>query len=209
LTAKNEERFAFYDTGPSLIVKHACQALAIDEHRDQFVPTLWTGTPPESMEIEQVWFVGAHSDVGGGYITRALADIPLVWMARKSEMDGLSLDWSCLPDPAKLDPLAPLHDSREGIFRVDRLTPTFRQIAKMPCAVSFYETLYAPSLNGVQLPTINQAIHSSVVKRYGQKTTLCTDDHTGECEDQVYEARNLAPFFDTKKNYVDKPPVVD
>ena len=105
----DHEKYGFHDTGPCNIVKHGCHALAVDEHRNEFVPTLWTGTPASDAQIiEQVWFAGAHSDVGGGYVTRKLADIPLVWMAKKAEMDGLVLDWTCLPDPAQLDSHAPM-----------------------------------------------------------------------------------------------------
>ena len=212
LSAQNESRFAFHDTGPCAIVEHACHALAIDEHREQFVPTLWTGAAPQGVNIEQVWFAGAHADVGGGYVTRALADIPLVWMAKKAEgpdQSQLALDWSCLPDPARLNPLAPAHDSRDGVFRIDRLRPTFREIAETPCEVSFYETLYAPSQDGKRLATINQAIHSSVVKRFKQKAKFCKDDNLGKCEDQIYEARNLAALFEEKNTFGGKPPVAD
>jgi hypothetical protein len=66
-------------------MKRGFHALAIDEHRHDFTPTFWTGTLPQGAAIEQVWFVGAHSDVGGGYTRRSLADTPLVWMAKQAE----------------------------------------------------------------------------------------------------------------------------
>ena len=77
MTDINEKSFGFHSTGPCLNIRHGCHALAIDEHRDQFVPTLWTGDALPGMTIEQTWFAGAHADVGGGYATRKLADIPL------------------------------------------------------------------------------------------------------------------------------------
>jgi hypothetical protein len=57
----------------------AAHALAIDEHRPDFAPTLWTRSVPKDpnadqpraprslVEAEQRWFVGAHANVGGGY----------------------------------------------------------------------------------------------------------------------------------------------
>ena len=51
------------------------QALAIDEHRRDFTPTFWTGALPQGVSIEQVWFAGAHADIGGGYKTRNLAKL--------------------------------------------------------------------------------------------------------------------------------------
>ena len=197
LTAVNEEKFAFHDTGPSSIIKHGCHALAIDEHRHDFVPTLWTGTEPAGVEIEQVWFAGAHADVGGGYAQRTLADIPLVWMAEKAEREGLALDWSCLPDRTMLNPLAPTHDSSSGLFSADRLMPMFREVAQTPCSVTFYERLYAPTDDkGNRLSTINEAIHRSVIARYGQQAELCSDDQSGTCASAAYRPKNLAPFFD-------------
>ena len=197
LAGLNRDLYGFLDTGPCAVVKHGCHALAIDEHRDQFVPTLWTGEAPDGVKIEQVWFAGAHADVGGGYVTRRLADIPLVWMARKAETEGLALGWSCLPDPDKLDPKAANHDSSSGVFVVDRLRPTYREICETPCDVSFYDRLYAPiDANGKPLTTINQKIHRSALARYAVQASVCSVDSDGTCEDATYLPLNLAPFFD-------------
>lgn len=196
LAAANEKKFAFHDTSPCAILKHGCHALAVDEHRHNFVPTFWTGAAPAGVAIEQVWFAGAHADVGGGYVTRTLADIPLVWMATKAESDGLALDWSCLPDKTHLDPLAAAHDSSSGLFRPDRLRPMYREIEQTPCQISFYERLYAPvDDNGKPLPTINEKIHRSVVTRYGKQAAMCSNDKDGACVATAYNPKNLTPFF--------------
>ncbi|MDF3010573.1 MAG: hypothetical protein K0S03_1369, partial [Burkholderiales bacterium] len=57
----------FHDTELSGSVQVACHALAIDERRAPFAPTLWDYKPKPGQQVEQVWFCGAHSDVGGGY----------------------------------------------------------------------------------------------------------------------------------------------
>lgn len=200
LAGLNHELYGFLDTGPCAVVKHGCHALAIDEHRDEFVPTLWTGKAPAGVKIEQVWFAGAHADVGGGYVTRQLADIPLIWMARKAEEDGLALDWSCLPDPNKLDPKAATHDSSSGFFFMDRLRPTYREICETPCHVSFYERLYAPAgPDGKPLATINQKIHRSVLTRFDALASACSVDPDASCENIDYRPLNLAPFFDENR----------
>lgn len=197
LTADNEKKFAFHDTGPCKILKHGCHALAVDEHRHNFTPTLWTGTAPAGVNIEQIWFAGAHADIGGGYAIRAFADIPLVWMAERAEADGLALDWSCLPDKEQLDPLAPTHNSSSGLFRGDRLMPMYREIAGTPCPVSFYERLYAPTDdNGNRLATINECIHRSVINRYGKQAAICVNDKDGTSSVTAYTPKNLVPFFD-------------
>jgi hypothetical protein len=161
------------------------------------VPTLWTGEIPKSAKIEQVWFAGAHSDVGGGYITRKLADIPLVWMARKAEQDGLVLDWSCLPDPKALSRESASHDSRTLLYAKDRIVPTFRQVCAQAFQVPFYQRLYAPTDgSGRPLPIINEAVHQSVLDRYGTHAPTCTSDPLGTCTNDLYRPANVAALFD-------------
>ena len=193
---ENAEKFGFHDTSPCKAIKHGCHALAIDEHRHDFVPTLWTEPVPEGVRIEQVWFAGSHADVGGGYATRSLADIPLVWMAKKAEKDGLAIDWTCLPEPDSLEALAASHNSSSGLFSFNRFSPTFRQVLQKPFAVSAFERLYAPlDENGSRLQTVNEAVHSSVVNRYRRAASVCVSDSAGTCSADTYEPPNLAPLF--------------
>jgi hypothetical protein len=198
LAASNKEKFAFHDTTPSPFVKRAFHALAIDEHRHDFTPTFWTGDAPPGGTIQQVWFAGAHSDVGGGYNTRSLADIPLVWMAKQAEAAGLSLDWSCLPDRTMLDPTAPSHDSSAGLFALDRYHPTIRNVGMKSCPVKLNESLYsALDEKGQPTKTINEGIHRSVLTRCAGSAQLCSDDANGKCSLGPYKPENLAPFFAT------------
>jgi hypothetical protein len=203
-SAENAAKFAFHDTGPSEIVKHGCHALAIDEHRHDFVPTLWTKPCPNDVKIEQVWFAGAHADVGGGYVTRDLADIPLVWMAKKAEEDGLALDWSCLPDLTKLNPLAPSHNSSSGLFSFDRLNSTFRRVLERSFNVSLFERLYAPvDADGHPLETINEALHDSVVTRFGASAAQCFEDAKGASSSSDYLPQNLTPLFSAERKVLE------
>jgi uncharacterized protein (DUF2235 family) len=206
--AENARKFAFHDTSPCAAMEHGCHALAIDEHRHDFVPTLWTEPAPAGVGIEQVWFAGAHSDVGGGYATRALADIPLVWMAEKAQAHGLALDRNCLPVSADLQNLAPSHDSSSGLFSIDRFSPTFREILQKPFEVSAFERLYAPlDANGVRLPTINEKLHGSVVARYRKQASVCVDDIEGRCGSVTYQPPNLKPLFAADGTLVQGAPV--
>jgi uncharacterized protein (DUF2235 family) len=196
LAAGNKEKFAFHDTSPSPLVKRAVQALAIDEHRRDFTPTFWTGAIRPGIAIQQVWFAGAHADIGGGYKTRSLADIPLVWMARQAEAAGIALDWKCLPDPAMLDVTAPAHDSSSGLFALDRYHPTLREIGMKKCDVKFNESLYeALDENGKPVSTINESVHRSVVSRYAGSANVCSDDNNRTCTLVPYKPETLAPFF--------------
>ncbi|MGA0541558.1 DUF2235 domain-containing protein [Neotabrizicola sp. VNH66] len=89
-----EKSHAFHNTQLGASVRHGFHALALNETREVFEPVLWTGTPGEG-RVEQVWFYGAHGDVGGqlgGFdAARPLANIPLVWMLDRAEAAGLSL----------------------------------------------------------------------------------------------------------------------
>ena len=83
-------RWRFHDTALSTRVRLAYQALAIDERRGPFEPTLWTRQDGAGHQVlEQVWFAGVHSDVGGGYADCSLSDIPLLWMADRAAAAGL------------------------------------------------------------------------------------------------------------------------
>jgi hypothetical protein len=86
--------FGFLDTSLHPDVHNAYQAVAVDEHRHEFVPTFWTSPPAPGQKIEQVWFSGAHSDLGGGANDAApdgthLSDISLAWIASKAFALGL------------------------------------------------------------------------------------------------------------------------
>ncbi len=199
------------DDGPS-VVRHGCHALAIEEHRSAFTPSLWTGEAPAGAHIEQVWFAGAHSDVGGGYITRDLADIPLVWMAKKAERDGLALDWSRLPDPDNLDPTAPSHDSRAFYFEAAKIRPTWRVVlgarGGARISASHFDQLYTPvDARGHPAAVINEMIHESAVMRWGSIGLLCTNDARGATAQDLWMPKNLAPFFDGDGNLKPEIPV--
>jgi uncharacterized protein (DUF2235 family) len=88
--------YGFLDTSLHPDVLNAYQALAIDERREEFQPTLWTSQPAPGQVMEQAWFAGAHSDVGGGYPEHGLSDITLGWIMKNAIACGLEVD----PDAA-------------------------------------------------------------------------------------------------------------
>ena len=67
------DMYGFHDTRLSQYVKNAFHALAIDEHREAYAPTLWTDIEP-GRNVKQLWFAGCHCDIGGGYESHALAE---------------------------------------------------------------------------------------------------------------------------------------
>lgn len=86
-------RFHNHQLGPT--IRFGFQALALHETRVVFEPVLWHCPPEWDGSVEQVWFRGAHGDIGGqlgGFrAARPLSNIPLVWMLEKAEACGLPL----------------------------------------------------------------------------------------------------------------------
>jgi uncharacterized protein (DUF2235 family) len=111
------KRWSFHDVRLGLHVHTAVHALAIDERRAAFAPTLWEqqAEAPPTQHLHQVWFAGVHSDVGGGYPDHGLGDLTLRWMARQARDAGLDVD-----PPAQPDPLAPQHESYKSFYRLTR-----------------------------------------------------------------------------------------
>ena len=81
--------YGFLDTELHPNVLNAFHALAIDERRKEFAPTLWTSNPAPGQTLEQVWFTGVHSDVGGGYTNSGLSEITLNWMLQHALDAGI------------------------------------------------------------------------------------------------------------------------
>lgn len=114
LNLLDDEAAGFHDTKLSDSVKYACHALALDEQRASFSPTLWTGVEGRE-NVKQVWFPGAHSDVGGGYVQHGLSDCALEWMLQEAKDAGLKLDDQII---AQVSPNFKdvAHDSAKGAF---------------------------------------------------------------------------------------------
>ena len=81
--------YAFTDSEVSPNVEHAFQALALDEQRTPYKPTVWEEpTGPNKLKVlKQCWFPGVHTNVGGGYPDAGNSNITLAWMM--SQLQGL------------------------------------------------------------------------------------------------------------------------
>ncbi len=158
LRSLTRKKHQFHDTELSGIVRRACHALAIDEHRGPFAPTLWSPASKPGQTIEQVWFCGAHSDVGGGYAETGLSDAALEWMLAQAKAAGLAQDLATIAAlPLQADPRGMLHDSKKGLYN---LTPGIdRPIGwaiKKPDAID----------DAPPVPDPTQSIHPTVLARW-------------------------------------------
>ena len=117
LRANAGDRFHDHALNPAVCFGY--HAVSIDEKRKDFPPCLWdeSGKTP-AQTIEQLWFPGAHSDVGGGYEACGLADGALQWMARKALACGVRLDRRTLMRQHRANPHCEQHDeSRKALWR--------------------------------------------------------------------------------------------
>lgn len=85
-------RWNYHDVSLVPAIRHARHALAIDEKRKPFRPTLWSDPVRADQTLEQRWFPGVHSNIGGGYSKDGLANHALHWMADEAARVGLDLD---------------------------------------------------------------------------------------------------------------------
>ena len=171
------QKSAMHNVRPTKAQQYGYHAAAIDEHRPMFDVTLWRAFVEEGKEeekraiyakyYEQRWFVGAHSDVGGGYNDDRLPDLSLTWMQSKASSLGLAFNAMFAP-PADAH-LAPVHDSYRkfayGVLNLwAKILPgdqrRYREIGRKPREVK--------TRSGVKgsLLSINETIDPSVLARW-------------------------------------------
>ena len=101
---------------PAACVRHARQALAIDERRFDFKPEIWVGCSNDQT-LHQRWFCGVHANIGGGYIHDGLANLPYQWMVDEAEAYGLKIDRE-FSGKYRAFAQDKLYDSRTKIYRI-------------------------------------------------------------------------------------------
>lgn len=159
----------FYNYKLTENVEFAYQALAIDDARTSFWPRVWNETN-HSKPVEQVWFAGMHSNVGGGYHRAGMAHVALEWMMVRAQKQGLIFKnnfFQTVRDDA--NPHGRIYDSRDGFAIFYRYHP--REIKKL-CKRKLKD---------------NIKIHHSVIERM-------------ECKTANYAPGNLPMDFDVVTN---------
>jgi len=172
----NRESYEFHNVELSSTTNVNLHALAVDEHRQPFAPTVWRKPKFKSFTTvtEQVWFAGSHADIGGGYIEearrahtniKALDDITLDWMLKRvvkyyPDFPFASQAWKAL-DPSWSS--APQHVSRTGFYKLMPLA--LRAIANRGlAALGWRETIVGYDRHA---ESIGEMIHISVLERLG------------------------------------------
>jgi hypothetical protein len=160
-------------------IKRACHALSIDDERATFHPVLWnedeTNTrpagesrPTDQEQLLQVWFVGVHSNVGGGYPDDSLANVSLAWILAEAKQAGLTFKDFPGADPDALisvdsakDKDGRLYDSRSGLGGYYRYSP--RKISDFYDAMPYSKARSEET--SPKAPALLPKIHESVFGR--------------------------------------------
>jgi uncharacterized protein (DUF2235 family) len=131
--------FRFTDTALSAQVENGFHAMAIDEQRRDFPVTRWNGRTG----VRQVWFAGAHADVGGGYAPSEsrLSDVALDWMTRRLTEAGVNFSAPPAYVPDTKSDAQPVHEPWNQ--------PPFNLMPRAP-----------------REPEVNDVFHRSVVQRW-------------------------------------------
>lgn len=192
---KNRELYGFHNVEITSITEVSLHALAIDEHRKPFRATPWFKPKfkafRDNMHVEQVWFSGAHGNVGGGYVPedeRRNSD------NRKPALDDIALDWMLkrvlryFPDfPVRLsEPIwpalshagPPFAAQAEQRMRLYRFWPrAYRTIANncgknsasKPAPLGWREEWVGEDRHA---EPIGEMVHVSALQRYGKKVDI-------------------------------------
>ncbi len=151
-------KFKFNNSTLNGKVKKACHALAIDDERGTFSPVMWDEQGNKGDRIEQVWFSGVHSNVGGGYPKQGMSLVSLDWMmarAEAAELKFLDHDQKLYKNHRNFNDK--LYDSRSGFAVYYRYQPrNIRKISEKNNITSKHNT--------------TPKIHISTVARIAQGT---------------------------------------
>ena len=115
----NRDKYKYHDIGLNPHIANAYHALAIDEQRGPFAPSLFTRPAGWNGTLQQAWFPGFHSNVGGSEDPDGVANEALHWIVEKAEALGLETDKKYL---AHYLPCfnSDLHDSMSFKYRLMR-----------------------------------------------------------------------------------------
>ena len=106
---------AFHRINPGN-VKRVAHALALDEERQRFEPSFWDAPATAATQVEEVWFSGCHTNIGGGYADANLSNIALFWMLQSARDAGLPLDARGIPGFDLKDPRGLQRDSYKEFY---------------------------------------------------------------------------------------------
>ena len=195
----------FHDVELSGIVDIALHAVAIDEKRGSFPPALWVKSddapPPDQFQVvEQVWFPGVHSNVGGSYADTGLSDIAFEWMAKRVEaLTGLALDTSYIEKTCTPAVVGTGYENRSLWYKSSVLYPYQRLINQVvPPSSGFwgwfrkkFKSLDRRNIAPPRNRTVNESVHISAIERWNLHVVRHDCKTRDTCTPRPYRPVNL------------------
>ncbi|SEQ65974.1 DUF2235 domain-containing protein [Thalassovita taeanensis] len=167
-------KYTFHDAALSRSVRSARHAVAIDERRRLYPPTLWDNldtlndgaTDPEP-PYRQLWFPGNHGIVGGSGTVPQLSAGTADWIAEGARMAGLEFDRVLLRQlvgPA--DSAAPLPDTlkKAGLFSLGGLLLRDRSGPARPSEVSINAADRVRAVSGYRPASLSRVLAAILAK---------------------------------------------
>lgn len=193
----DKTKYQFHDTELCGNVEYAMHAVAIDEIRASFSPTLWTNFT-NGPKRKQVWFPGEHGNVGGGKKETGLSDGALLWMIEQAKAAGLVFKEKMVRQ-IKPDPLDFAH-TFSGVYKMLRTQP--RNIPLID--QSNKETIHESAIERQQNPPIylNSYRKTYMLKPGDEMTcTIYAKDHWNETG--IYLEKDAHYKFSAKGQWTD------
>ena len=186
----NEPIVGFHDTTLGDSVEHAVQALAVDEKRGPYVPTLWTQAANAAAlaghSVLQVWFPGVHSDIGGGYGDKGIGNITWDFMMRQAAAHGLVIDPNQPTPPLSLEALPVQHESFDKTW--EELSDRLKLLPQGVRAVG--PTIVGPAGETLTVAT-RVCLHPSLVGRFGKRCVTILDEAKNNRREGEYQPVNV------------------
>lgn len=177
----NRDRFSFHNVELSSITRVNLHAIAIDEHRKPFQAAIWRKPKFKQFasHTEQVWFPGAHADIGGSYIDeetreakypQALDDVTLDWMLKRvrfhfHDFPADPSGWKTTDDRWAI---AQQHEARRSFYRIEPFS--LRSIANY--AVTGLGVRQCNVSRDRHADPIGEMIHISALARLGAQVKI-------------------------------------
>ncbi len=206
--------YYFNDTMLSPKVDVALHAIAIDEKRSAFSPTMWVRqkgvSPPEHQIVEQVWFSGVHSNIGGSYENAGLSDIALDWMVKRvTKHTDLKTDSAYLGRVCRPDVEGTGYESRGALYFTSKYYPYQRLINQtLPAGSGFGEWFRTTckqydrrNIIPSDTLTVNEALHISALERW-KLPAVAHDCPEDSIKKTPYRPVNLAAVIQARNGTV-------
>lgn len=145
----------FHRIHPRNVIRVA-HALALDEQRERFEPSYWETPQGAGTKLDEIWFSGCHTNIGGGYADANLSNIAYLWMLRMARDAGLPLDPRGLAEYDAQSPFGMQRDSYAEFYGQMGL------IGKIAIGIG--------AKHGPRTVQASQRIHQSVFDRIGEGT---------------------------------------